>query len=107
MGPVHVRGLRGEFYILCLTYQYSGYAEVLCLKTKGEAPLAVQTIILRWINQLHGFVFKCLRSDRAKEFIVKWFEDWLISVGAVHELSLAYTAQQNANVERYNGFCSL
>eukprot|EP00798_Chlamydomonas_sp_ICE-L_P023924 gene23924-biopygen18427 len=47
--------------------------------------------------------FKCLSSDRAKEFIVKWFEDWLESVGAVHELSMAYTAQQNATVERYNG----
>ena len=103
MGPVHIRGLRGEFYILCLTDQHSGYAEVLCLRTRDEAPLAVQTIILRWMNQLHGFAFKCLRSDRAKEFIVKWFEDWLISVGAVHELSLAYTAQQNATVERYNG----
>ena len=33
-------------------------------------------------------------SDRAKEFLVKWFEDWMISVGAVHELSLMYTAQQ-------------
>eukprot|EP00798_Chlamydomonas_sp_ICE-L_P020381 gene20381-biopygen29147 len=99
MGPVHIRGLRGEFYILCLTDQHSGYAEVLCLRTRDEAPLAVQTIILRWMNQLHGFAFKCLRSDRAKEFIVKWFEDWLISVGAVHELSLAYTAQQNATVE--------
>eukprot|EP00798_Chlamydomonas_sp_ICE-L_P006560 gene6560-biopygen1754 len=103
MGPVHIRGLRGEFYILCLIDQFSGFAEVLCLRTRDEAPLAVQTIILRWSNQLQGFAFKCLRSDRAKEFIVKWFEDWLISVGAVHELSLVYTAQQNATVERYNG----
>eukprot|EP00798_Chlamydomonas_sp_ICE-L_P010421 gene10421-biopygen7559 len=103
MGPFNIRGLRGEFYVLCLTDQYSGYAEVLCLRTRDEAPLAVQTTILRWMTQLHGFVFKCLRSDRAKEFIVKWFEDWLESVGAVHELSMAYTAQQNATVERYNG----
>ena len=27
----------------------------------------------------------------------------MISVGAVHELSLMYTAQQNYTVERYNG----
>ena len=55
------------------------------------------------MTQLHGFVFECLRSDRAKEFLVKWFEDWLMSIGAVHELSLMYTAQQNSTVERYNG----
>ena len=88
MGPFHIRGLRGEFYLLCLTDQFSGFAEVLALRSKDEAPLAVQTIILRWMTQLHGYVFKCLRSDRAKEFLVKWFEDWLQSIGAVHELSM-------------------
>ena len=40
MGPFHIRGLRGEFYILCLTDQYSGFAEVLALKSKDEPPLA-------------------------------------------------------------------
>ena len=88
MGPFTVAGLRGELYILCLVDQFSGYAAVLALKHKNEAPLAVQTIILQWMTQLHCFVFKCLRSDRAKEFMVKWFEDWMVSVGAVHELSL-------------------
>ena len=39
----------------------------------------------------------------SKEFLVKWFEDWLKSIGAVHVLSLMYTAQQNSTVERYNG----
>ena len=34
---------------------------------------------------------------------MEWFEDWLKSIGAVHELSMAYTAQQNATVEGYNG----
>jgi transposase InsO family protein len=92
---------------MCLTDQHTGFAEVLCLRTRDEAPLAVQTIILRWINQLQGFSFKCLRSDRAKEFIVKWFEDWLSSVGAVHELSLAYTAKQNATVRGITGYFSL
>ena len=59
MGPLHIRGLRGEFYILCLLDQLSGFAAVLALKSKDEDPLAVQTIILRWMTQLHGFVFKC------------------------------------------------
>ena len=48
-------------------------------------------------------MFKFLRSDRAKEFLVTWFEEWLQSIGAVHEMSLIYTAQQNSTVERYNG----
>ena len=40
MGPFYIRGLRGEFYILCPTDQYSGFAEVLALKSKDEPPLA-------------------------------------------------------------------
>jgi len=50
MGPFHIRGLRGEIYILCLFDQFSGFAGVLALKGKDEAPLAVQTIILRWMT---------------------------------------------------------
>ena len=54
MGPFHIRGLGGEYYILCLTDQYSGFAEVLALRSKDEAPLAVQTIILRSMTNYMG-----------------------------------------------------
>ena len=37
MGPVHIRGLRGEYYILCLTDQFSGYAEVLALRSRDDS----------------------------------------------------------------------
>ena len=53
-----------------------------------------------------GAQFKCLRSDRAKEFLTGWFDEWLDSMGAVHELSMAYTPQQNGIAERYNGTVS-
>ena len=68
MGPFDCRVIRGEYYILCLVDQFSDFAAVVPLK-KSEAPLIVQTIILQWLTALTGFVFKVLRSDRAKEFI--------------------------------------
>jgi len=103
MGPFSTRGLRGEYYLLVLVDQYSGYAKVVAIHRKSEAPLVVQTVIIEWRTQLSGMQFKCLRSDRAKEFRVKWFDEWLESEGARHELSVAYTPQQNGTAERFNG----
>jgi hypothetical protein len=52
LGPVHIRGL-GSLYHVPLD-QHTGFAEVLCLRTEMRLT-QIQTIILRWINQLHGF----------------------------------------------------
>eukprot|EP00798_Chlamydomonas_sp_ICE-L_P007506 gene7506-biopygen17300 len=103
MGPFSVRGMHGKYYLLVLCDQFSGFAEVVALAKKGEAPWVVQAIILRWSALLLGRPFGCLRSDRAKEFLVGWFEDWLVEMEATHELSLPYTPQQNGTAERYNG----
>eukprot|EP00798_Chlamydomonas_sp_ICE-L_P019275 gene19275-biopygen28119 len=95
--------MHGKYYLLVLCDQFSGFAEVAALAKKGEAPWVVQAIILRWSALLLGRPFGCLRSDRAKEFLVGWFEDWLVEMEATHELSLPYTPQQNGTAERYNG----
>eukprot|EP00798_Chlamydomonas_sp_ICE-L_P016835 gene16835-biopygen25752 len=95
--------MNGKYYLLVLCNQFSGFAEVAALAKKGEAPWVVQAIILRWSALLLGRPFGCLRSDRAKEFLVGWFEDWLVEMEATHELSLPYTPQQNGTAERYNG----
>jgi transposase InsO family protein len=106
MGLFYCRGIRGEWYVLCLVDHYSGFAAVVPIRRNNEAPLVVQTIIIQWLTILTGCQFKILRSDRAKEFLVGWFEEWLVQMGAVHELSESYTAEQNGAVERYNGIVS-
>jgi len=103
MGPFSTKGLRGEYYILVLVDQYSGYAAVVPIARKSMAPTVIQTILIQWQTQLTGMQFKCLRSDRAKEFLGAKFEEWLSDLGARHELSVAYTPQQNGVAERYNG----
>ena len=106
MGPFESRGIRGEWYILCLVDKFSGFAAVVPLRRKSESALVVQTIIIQWLTILTGCQIKILRSDRAREFLVQWFEDWLVEMGIVHELSESYTAEQNGTVERYNGIVS-
>ncbi len=41
-----------------------------------------------------------------KEYLTGWFTEWLDSMGAFHELSMAYMPQQNGVAERYNGTVS-
>jgi transposase InsO family protein len=103
MGPFSVRGMHHEYYVLVLVDEYSGYGAAVPIRSKSEAPDVVKSIILQWMTLLSGMSFKCLRSDRAKEFLVGWFETWLSELGVIHELSVAYTPQQNGTAERYNG----
>ena len=103
MGPFSTRGMHHEYYVLVLVDEFSGYGVAVPLISKDLAPRVVQTLVTQWLTLLTGMSFKCLRSDRAKEFLVGWFEDWLRDMGTVHELSVAYTPQQNGNAERFNG----
>ena len=103
MGPFPIRGLRGEFHVLVLTDEHSGYGAAVPITSKGRSSYIVQRLILQWTSILTGMVFRYLRSDRAKEFMVGWFEAWLVSMGGQHEFSCSYSPQQNGTAERYNG----
>jgi hypothetical protein len=103
MGPFSTRGINHEYFVLVLVDEFSGYGVAIPLNSKSRAPYVVQITVIQWLTILTGFSFKCLRSDRAKEFLVGWFEEWLEGMGTVHELSVAYTPQQNGNAERFNG----
>ena len=43
-----------------------------------------------------------LRSDRGPHFIAEVIEQFLTHVGVEHELTLAYSKEENAIVERFN-----
>ena len=43
-----------------------------------------------------------LRSDRGPHFIAEVIEQFLTLVGVEHELTLAYSKEENAIVERFN-----
>jgi hypothetical protein len=70
MGPFPIRGLRGEYHVLVLVDEHSGYGVAVPMTTKCKSPFIVQRLILQWTSALNGLVFRYLRSDRAKEFMV-------------------------------------
>ena len=102
MGPFSA-GLRGEYYLLVIVDDFSGWAAVIPLRAKSEAAFNIQFTIKRWSAELLGVAFRALRGDQAKEFLVKWFVDWLHEVDAKYEHSSVYSPQQNGVAERYNG----
>jgi histone deacetylase 1/2 len=103
MGPFPIRGLKGEYHVLVLVDEFSNFGAAVPITSKSQSPFIVQRLILQWTSVLTGLVFRFLRSDRAKEFMVVWFEEWLVSMGGQHEFSCSYSPQQNGTAERYNG----
>ncbi len=49
-----------------------------------------------------GKSINTLRTDRGGEYVGKSFSDWLDKEGIRHEMSAAYTPQQNGVSESYN-----
>jgi transposase InsO family protein len=52
-------------------------------------------------NQL-GKRIKCLRSDNGTEYLCNEFESYLEKYGIKHEMTMAYTPEQNGVPERRN-----
>lgn len=48
MGPMPVRGLEDELYVVTALDDYSGYAETLLNRTKAEAASALVDLLVRW-----------------------------------------------------------
>lgn len=102
MGPFSA-GLRGELYLLVIVDDFSGWSAVIPIRLKSDAAWQIQFTIKKWSAELLGVAFRTLRGDQAKEFLVKWFVDWLHEVNATYEHSSVYCPQQNGVAERFNG----
>ena len=94
--PFFVLTSNGHKYCLTIVDDASRATWVFLLKEKFE----VRPLIVSFYNMIltqFGTKIKSIRSDNALEFS---FNDFYSSKGIVHQLSCAYTPQQNSVVER-------
>lgn len=76
------------------------------LKSKGEAPKAIQDSVNELDRILacrkEGYKVARIRSDNAKEYITKKLKVWLDEKGIVQEFSAPYSSESNGKAERLN-----
>ena len=101
MGPLKPSGIRGEKYVMTLFDDATGYAAVVCLKTKSSVAAALQSHLIH-LQTLSGHPAQKLRSDRGTEYCNEHLADWLEGERIIHELTMTHTPQQNGRAERLN-----
>ncbi|CAI7866285.1 unnamed protein product [Closterium sp. NIES-53] len=92
---------KGSKYFITFLDDFSRLSWVTLVKTKDE----VAKVFKRWIRYAEreaGAKVKILRSDRGGEYMGKDLESFLEDKGITHQLSVAYTPQQNGAAERLN-----
>ncbi|CAI7797457.1 unnamed protein product [Closterium sp. NIES-53] len=88
-------------YFITFLDDFSRLSWVTLVKTKDE----VAKVFKRWICYAEREAkakVKILRSDRGGEYMGKDLESFLEDKGITHQLTVAYTPQQNGAVERLN-----
>ncbi|CAI7752881.1 unnamed protein product [Closterium sp. NIES-53] len=92
---------KGSKYFITFLDDFSRLSWVTLVKTKDE----VAKVFKRWIRYAEreaGAKVKILRSDQGGEYMGKDLESFLEDKGITHQLSVAYTPQQNGAAERLN-----
>lgn len=100
-GPLQVRSLGRSVYYITFTDLFSGYCEVVPIKSKDEATQMVKRFIERMRN-LTGKTLKVLRTDRGGEYLNKGLQDYLADNGIQHQCTTGYCPEQNGVAERQN-----
>nr|ABW74566.1 integrase [Boechera divaricarpa] len=100
-GPMQTASLGGSKYFLMLTDDYSRMSWVYFLKSKGEAFDMFKNFKALVEKQSEQQV-KVLRTDRGGEFTSTKFNQFCEKEGIHHELTTAYTPEQNGVAERKN-----
>jgi hypothetical protein len=100
-GPMQVTSPGGARYYVIFKDDYSGWTVIHFIQRKSEVEEKFKnySALLRVEK---GKAVNTLRTDRGGEYVGKSFNDWLESEGIRHEMSAAYTPQQNGVSERYN-----
>ena len=101
MGPIESESINKKKYALVLVDDHTRYVWIRFLRKKNEA----EAVIRAWFAQVErqfDTKVKAFRSDRGGEFLANTFRIWLTSNGVLHELSCAYTPEQNGVAENTN-----
>lgn len=99
-GPMPVQSTGGSRYILAVLDDYSKFAFVAPLRTKGKAAAKLRALITR-LNPQRPQRAKRLRSDRGGEFVARELASFCDEQGIEQRFTSTYSSQQNGAVERY------
>ncbi|CAI7863683.1 unnamed protein product [Closterium sp. NIES-54] len=107
-GPAHVRGQGQERYFLIVVDDYSRYTTVFPLRTKGEVPDVLISLIRRARLQLSerfhsDFPVLRLHSDRGGEFSSDLLAAYCAEHGIEQSFTLPASPQKNGVAERRIG----
>jgi transposase InsO family protein len=100
-GPITPAMPGGRRHFLLLVDDHSRYMWVRLLRSKDEAPVAIE----QWqalVDAETGRVLRVLRTDNGGEFTSVEFGEWCAGRGVRRHLAAPYSPQQNGVVERRN-----
>lgn len=100
-GPMNITSMGGTRYFVTFIDDRTRYIEVVMLKRRSDVFDAFKRYLTR-VEREHGKKIIKLRSDNAKEYISREFNQFLEEKGIKREFSVEYTPQQNGVAERAN-----
>jgi len=98
-GPMNVTSMGGARYFVTFIDDKTRYIEIAMLKKRSDVFAAFKNYLAR-VEREHGRKIKRVRSDNAKEYVSKEFNQFLEAEGIKREFSVEYTPQQNGVAER-------
>lgn len=100
-GPMQTASMSGRRYFVTFIDDYTRYCKVYFMEKKSEVFEKFKEFEIFMTNS-SGLKIGSLRSDNGGEYVSAEFENYLKSKGIHHELTVAYTPQQNGVAERMN-----
>ncbi|MCO5568445.1 hypothetical protein L7F22_022144 [Adiantum nelumboides] len=97
-GPLPIKSLTGNSYVLLFMDDYSKYTIIFFLKHKSETFHCFQ----RYHNLTErqtSHALKVLRTDNGGEYLSHEFRDYFLQHGILHQLTIAHTPQKNGAAE--------
>jgi len=116
-GPLDTPSLGGSRYFITFIDDYSKWTVVYMMRAKSESFNCFQAYHKyaevhtgRRVNKINVIQrtnktkeqIKSIRTDNGGEYISNQFKDYLLQHGISHQLTVAYTPQQNGVAERMN-----
>lgn len=100
-GPMNIKSYGNARYFATFIDDKTRYMEIVFLKSRSDILKEFDKYRLRVERETGRKIVK-LRSDNAKEYISKEFNDYVEKLGVKRQLTVEYTPQQNGVAERAN-----